>query len=168
MKTYLNWPFFKIPHNEIEELYKRMVFNFLFKNTDDHLKNHSFIYEEENNSWNLAPAYDLTLALNPFLPFKSISRALSIGGKRQNIQKDDLLHFAETYTIKNPGKIISDTLSKIQRWPDLARENGLSNIDRKDQKLVGYWLLAVGRWLFLNRADKGILCLFLFISSFQG
>ncbi|MEZ4930509.1 MAG: HipA domain-containing protein, partial [Saprospiraceae bacterium] len=139
--------FLKIPHNEIEELYKRMVFNFLFKNTDDHLKNHSFIYEEENNSWNLAPAYDLTLALNPFLPFKSISRALSIGGKRQNIQKDDLLHFAETYTIKNPGKIISDTLEAIQRWPDLARENGLSNgLIEKTRNLlaIGFWLLAVG------------------------
>jgi serine/threonine-protein kinase HipA len=42
---------------------------------DDHLKNHSFAYNKESNSWNLGPSYDLTYSLNSLFTFKSTSRA---------------------------------------------------------------------------------------------
>jgi len=45
--------FLKIPHAQSEELFKRMVFNVVYGNTDDHLKNHSFIYNKEDGSWDL-------------------------------------------------------------------------------------------------------------------
>lgn len=93
--------FLKVPHLQIEELFKRMVFNLVFCNTDDHLKNHSFCYDELNDCWNLAPAYDLTYALNPLLNYKSTSRALSINQKRSNITLEDVLFLAEKFTIKN-------------------------------------------------------------------
>jgi len=57
--------FLKVPHRDIEELFKRMVFNVVFFNSDDHLKNHSFIYDEEQDKWNISPAYDITYSLNP-------------------------------------------------------------------------------------------------------
>jgi len=99
-----------------------MVFNVVFRNVDDQLKNHSFIYNKEKDSWNLAPAYDLTFALNPLLTFKTISRALSINGKRSEITIKDVLTIAEAYVIKNPKGIIEEVQSLIPRWMKIAEE----------------------------------------------
>ena len=105
--------FLKVSHAQIEELFKRMVFNVVFKNTDDHLKNHSFIYNQKKDNWRLAPAYDLTYALNPLLDFKTISRGLSINNKRDKINNNDLLKIGEQFTIKNPKGIISEVQEAI-------------------------------------------------------
>lgn len=110
----------EVPHKDLQQLFKRMVFNLIFKNVDDHLKNHSFIYNKENNSWNLGPAYDITYALNPLFTFKSASRALSINGKRTNITIKDLLTIAEEFAIKNPKGIIEEIHTLIPRWMDIA------------------------------------------------
>lgn len=112
----------EVPHKDLQQLFKRMVFNFIFRNVDDHLKNHSFIYNKENNSWNLGPAYDLTYALNPLFTFKTISRALSINNKRTKINIKDLLTIAEEFAIKNPKGIIEDIKTLIPRWTQLANE----------------------------------------------
>jgi len=104
--------FLKIPHAQTEELFKRMVFNVIYGNTDDHLKNHSFIYNQERDSWDLSPAYDITFALNPLLDFKNPNRALSINGKRNKITRSDLLKIAEDFTVKNPKGIIKQILSQ--------------------------------------------------------
>ncbi len=108
--------FLNITRNQIEELFKRMVFNLIFCNTDDHLKNHSFIYDKVNDAWNLAPAYDLTYSLNPLINFKRVSRALSINGKRVDISLNDILTIAETYTIKNPKGVIAEVQQSISFW----------------------------------------------------
>ncbi len=105
--------FLKIPHTQIEELYRRMIFNVIFRNTDDHLKNHSFIYDQYKDSWRLSPAYDLTYSLNPLIDFKTSIRALSINNKRNNINLEDVLTIADSFTIKNPKKIISEVQDAI-------------------------------------------------------
>lgn len=110
----------EVPHKDLQQLFKRMVFNVVFKNVDDHLKNHSFIYNKEKDSWNLAPAYDLTYALNPLFTFKTTSRALSINGKRTEINIKDLLTIAEEFVIKNPKGIIEDVQALIHRWVKIA------------------------------------------------
>ncbi|MCB0761367.1 MAG: type II toxin-antitoxin system HipA family toxin [Flavobacteriales bacterium] len=110
--------FLKIPHAQMEELFIRMVFNVLFENTDDHLKNHSFIYDRSTDSWELAPAYDITYALNPLLNYTRSQRALSINGKRNDIQLEDLLKLADDFTIKNPEGIVK-TLQALR--PELVR-----------------------------------------------
>lgn len=102
--------FLQLPQTDIEELFKRAVFNVYFRNTDDHLKNHSFIYNQAKDTWRLSPAYDLTFATNPLLNFKKISRALSVNGKRFGIDKEDFLRLADSYTVKNPEGVIKDTL----------------------------------------------------------
>lgn len=112
----------EVPHKDLQQLFKRMVFNIIFRNVDDHLKNHSFIYNKENDSWNLCPAYDLTYALNPLFTFKSTSRALSINGKRTEITIKDLLTIAEEFVIKNPKGIIEDIQALIPRWTVFAHE----------------------------------------------
>ena len=112
----------KVPHKDIQELFKRMVFNIIFANIDDHLKNHSFIYTKENNSWNLSPAYDVTYPLNINLNFSNVTRALAINNKRGRITLDDILTIAETYAIKNPKGIVKEVQEAIVKWDDLTKE----------------------------------------------
>jgi len=112
----------KVPHKDIQELFRRMVFNLVFANIDDHLKNHSFIYNKENNTWNLAPAYDLTYPLNINLNYSNVSRALSINNKRGNINLEDLLTLAEQFTIKNPKGIIKDVQEVIKSWARITKK----------------------------------------------
>ncbi len=111
----------KVPYKDIQELFRRMVFNVIFANTDDHLKNHSFIYDKEKNGWNLAPAYDLTYPLDIHLHYTSVSRALSINHKRNNIILNDVLTIAEAFAIKNPKGIIKEVQEVTKMWEDISK-----------------------------------------------
>jgi len=115
--------FLKISHAEVEELYRRMVFNVVFANTDDHMKNHSFIYNPESDRWQLSPAYDITYSANPLIDFKKLNRALSINGKRSEINRKDLLTIAEAYTIKNPKGIIEEVQAQKEILLALFKEH---------------------------------------------
>lgn len=108
----------KLSPVEMEELYRRMVFNVVFFNTDDHMKNHSFIYNQETENWALSPAYDITYSLNPELNFTKVSRNLSINNKRMDITLDDLISIAEKFTIKNPKGFISDIQNGVGLWQE--------------------------------------------------
>lgn len=114
--------FLKVPHCEIDELFKRMVFNVIFSNTDDHLKNHSFVYDEEQDKWHIAPAYDLTYSLNPLMNYTRTSRALSINGKRVDLLLKDVLSIADSFTIKNPKKVIQEVQEGLAYWYNQATE----------------------------------------------
>ncbi len=106
--------FLKIPHAQTEELFRRMVFNVLYGNVDDHLKNHSFIYNSQDDSWQLSPAYDITYALNPLTNIKKSQRAMSINGKRSDVTAKDLYKIADDFTIKNPTGVIR----KVQSYKE--------------------------------------------------
>lgn len=121
----------EVPHKDLQQLFKRMVFNVVFRNVDDHLKNHSFIYNKEENKWNLGPAYDLTYALNPLFTFKTTSRALSIHGKRTGITIKDLLTIAEEFVVKNPKRVIQDIEALSSKWEEIAKELGIAEKIRK-------------------------------------
>lgn len=96
----------KLPHKDIQMLFKRMVFNIVFANIDDHLKNFSFIYNNLEDRWNLAPAYDLTYPLDALLNYTRVSRAMSVNGKRADITREDLMLIAEEFSIKEADKTI--------------------------------------------------------------
>jgi len=100
-----------LPHADTAELYRRMVFNVAFMNTDDHLKNTSFVYDDAKG-WRLAPAYDLTYALDPLLDFSRANRALSVRGKRNGITRDDLLSVARDFGVGNAAATIDRTVSE--------------------------------------------------------
>lgn len=112
----------KVPYKNIQELFRRMLFNLVFANIDDHLKNHSFIYSKETDSWSLAPAYDLTYPLNINLNYSNIARALSINNKRAGITLEDIMTIAETYAIKNPKGIIKEVQNVIGSWESISKE----------------------------------------------
>jgi serine/threonine-protein kinase HipA len=117
--------FLTIPRKEINQLFKRMVFNLVFANTDDHLKNHAFALDENTNTWHLTPAYDLTFAINPFLNYSRITRAMSINGKREEIAMNDLMQLANKHTILDAKTIIKDVLSGIEIWEKNCTALGL-------------------------------------------
>ena len=124
--------YLKVPHAQIEELFARMIFNVVFHNTDDHLKNHSFMYDRENDNWNLSPFYDVTYSLNPLINFSKALRALSINGKRSNITFDDVMRIADQFAIKETRGIIERTHSSINFWIETAAIQGVPQkiIDR--------------------------------------
>lgn len=115
--------YLKIPHKQLEELFARMIFNIVYHNTDDHLKNHSFIYIQESDSWELSPFYDVTYSLNPLLNFTNSKRALSVGGKRSEIVLSDVLSFADKYTIKGAKGIIERINDGISFWIEKAEQH---------------------------------------------
>ena len=117
--------YLKLNAKELNELYKRMVFNLVFCNYDDHLKNHSFSYNETLDNWSLSPAYDVTYSLNPLLNFTRKSRVLSINNKRINIQLEDILTVADEFTIKNPKGIIELVQNTIPFWEEKAKSIGI-------------------------------------------
>jgi serine/threonine-protein kinase HipA len=117
--------FLKVPHRDLEELFKRMVFNVVFFNSDDHLKNHSFIYHKNQDSWRISPAYDITYSLNPLLNYTRTSRALSINGKRIDITLADLLTIADSYTIKNAKNVVQEIQDSKSYWIDQAQQLNL-------------------------------------------
>ncbi len=117
--------FLNLPSNQLDELFRRMVFNVVFCNTDDHLKNHSFIYDPLLNKWNLAPAYDITYSLNPLVNYTRVSRALSINGKRMDINLKDILTLADTFTIKNQKQHILEIQSGVTFCIQAMEEQGI-------------------------------------------
>lgn len=117
--------FLKIPQVQINQLFLRMVFNVVFQNTDDHLKNHAFIYIPQEDAWQLSPAYDLTYALNPLINYKKVQRALAINGKRTAVGLDDILMLAEQFTIKNPKGIVQEVLATVELLAERMDEYGI-------------------------------------------
>ncbi|MDM1551630.1 type II toxin-antitoxin system HipA family toxin [Empedobacter falsenii] len=115
----------KLSHKNIQQLFKRMVFNLVFFNIDDHLKNFSFIYDADKDRWNLAPAYDLTYPLDALKNYLRITRAMSINGKRTEINRNDLLKLADLFTIKDANGIIDEVINSTNQFRILSKEQDI-------------------------------------------
>jgi len=101
-----------------EQLFRIMIFNVIGRNADDHTKNFGFNMNEKGE-WNFSPAYDLTFSYNE--NFNRITpHFLSINGKNENININDILHVAEQYSIKNPKKIINEMNQSFLNWNKIA------------------------------------------------
>ncbi len=109
-----------LPYTDAEQLYRRMVFNVMAKNCDDHTKNFSFIMDKAG-VWKLAPAFDVCHSFRPGSTWVS-QHSLSINGKRQNITRDDLLEVARKMNIKKAGAIIDQVKAVVSRWEDFAAQ----------------------------------------------
>lgn len=107
-----------LPYTDAEQLFRRMVFNVMAKNCDDHTKNFSFVMDK-SGSWKLAPAFDLCHAYRPDSSWVS-QHSLSINGKRLNITRNDLLAVAKNMNIKKAASIIDQVKQVVSRWNDFA------------------------------------------------
>jgi serine/threonine-protein kinase HipA len=109
-----------LTYADAEQLFRRMVFNVLAKNCDDHTKNFAFILKKDKN-WELAPAYDVCHAYQPNHQWVS-QHSLSINGKRDNIGMQDFLILAKQNGIKKAESIVAAINGVIKNWKAFANE----------------------------------------------
>lgn len=117
----------RLTYPEAEEFYRRMVFNVVARNQDDHTKNTSFLMNRKGE-WRLSPAYDMSWAYNPRGGWTS-SHQMSINNKYDNITREDLLQVAHEMNVKRAENIIDQVVEAVSQWPKLAKEQ--SEIDPK-------------------------------------
>ena len=118
-----------LPYPDAEQLFRRMVFNVMAKNCDDHTKNFSFIMDKAGQ-WRLAPAFDICHAFRPGSTWVS-QHSLSINGKRQNITRDDLLQVAKRMNIKKAATIINEVHTAVSKWDDFASQANVETVLRE-------------------------------------
>jgi serine/threonine-protein kinase HipA len=114
----------RLPYPAAEQMFRRMVFNVLARNCDDHTKNFAFRMQKDG-IWKLAPAYDICHAYSPDHRWVS-QHALSINGKRKDITRADLLALAASINVKRADAIIREVGSSVNRWADFADDCGVS------------------------------------------
>ena len=113
---------------DAEQLFRRMVFNALISNTDDHPRNHAFIAQDKN--WQLSPAYDLTP--NPLVSIEQRDLAMICGRMGRFANKDNLLSEADKFLLnQDQAKKIIDDIYKIVKneWYAIARYAGVTETD---------------------------------------
>ena len=109
-----------------EQLFRRMTFNVLGRNCDDHTKNHSFLLDGPTAAWRLSPAYDVTFAYNPSGEW-TYQHLMAVNGKFADIGRGDLLAVADRFLVPRPAAVIREVAAAIANWPDCAREAGLDD-----------------------------------------
>ena len=113
----------RLSYAEAKEAFRRMVFNVVVRNQDDHTKNISFLMGEDGK-WRLSPAYDMGYAYNPNGGWTA-THQMSINGKFENITRQDLLVFAELNNIKDAASIIDEVDEAVSHWHLIAKECGV-------------------------------------------
>lgn len=110
----------RLSYREAQEMFRRVVFNVVVRNQDDHTKNISFLMDQEGG-WHLSPAYDIGYAYNPEGAWTS-AHQMSVNGKYDAITREDLLELASRNNIKGASQIIEEVCDACARWPQIARE----------------------------------------------
>jgi len=110
----------RLPYKDAEQVYRRMVFNIVARNQDDHTKNFSFLMDKEG-IWRLAPAYDIAYSYNPSGEY-TFRHQMSVNGKTDNFIKQDLLAVASSMHIKKPEAIIEEIIDSVANWSKQAAD----------------------------------------------
>ncbi|WNH09960.1 type II toxin-antitoxin system HipA family toxin [Thalassobellus suaedae] len=110
----------KLPYPQVEQMFRRMAFNVIAKNCDDHTKNFAFRLKQ-GQPWELAPAYDICYAYRPD-SFWVSQHALSINGKRKDFTRHDLLSVAKSMNIKKADNIITQINQVVSNWNAYAED----------------------------------------------
>lgn len=115
-----------LPSHDIEQQFRRAVFNIMIRNQDDHVKNIAFLMNQKGE-WRLSPAYDVGYAYNPDGSWTH-QHQMSLNGKRDNFEMADLIGFGEFCGIK-PQKaknIIHEIHECVKNWMDYAEKAGVN------------------------------------------
>jgi serine/threonine-protein kinase HipA len=128
----------KLTYPEAEQMFRRMVFNVMSRNCDDHTKNFAFVLKK-SGQWELAPAYDLCHAYKPGHQWVS-QHILSVNGKRKGITKNDLLHIGNSIKCKQAANIIEEIEATVMNWKKYANQVGVSdNLTDAIEKTIKDW-----------------------------
>ncbi|WP_103863961.1 type II toxin-antitoxin system HipA family toxin [Aquimarina sp. I32.4] len=113
----------RLSHIDAIRLYKRMVFNVIARNQDDHTKNISFLMNKKGE-WKLSPAYDVTYSYNPEGIWTSMHQ-MSVNGKRDNFVMKDLITIGEKISYKNCKEAIEQVIEVVSNWGMYAQKAGI-------------------------------------------
>ena len=114
-----------LPEADCQEVFRRMVFNILSNNTDDHNKNFSFIMQKDG-TWRLSPAYDITYIIDSGGYLPNADHCLYIRAKLRGITRDDVIEFAHDNGIRRPDAIIRDVVGSLRKFRTVATKYGVS------------------------------------------
>ncbi len=116
----------RLGDDAISQAFRRMAFNVMAKNCDDHTKNFSFLLRR-GESWELAPAYDITHAYNPHGEW-TYQHLMSVNGKFNGIKRSDLLVEAERFGVRRPLDLLNEVRSALDSWQQFSTDAGLNSI----------------------------------------
>ena len=114
-----------MPMHSIEEQFRRMAFNIIGRNQDDHVKNIAFLMDQ-SGTWALSPAFDMTYSYNPRGVWTS-THQMSLNGKRDNFELDDFKACAKNASMKRgrAEEILQQVQNAVLKWKDFAKEAGV-------------------------------------------
>ena len=115
----------RLPMKSVEELFRRMVFNIVARNQDDHVKNIAFLMDKSGN-WSLSPAFDMTYSYNPAGAWTA-SHQMTMNGKRDDFSMDDFKACAKTASMKRgrAETIVSEVQEVVAHWKEYANDAGV-------------------------------------------
>ena len=115
-----------LPMDDVEQQFRRMVFNLVARNQDDHVKNIAFLMDK-GGRWSLSPAYDVTWAYNPSGDWTS-SHQMTVNGKRAGFDRADLEIVGRSALLKRgrAKAILHEVLDAAKTWPHWAGTAGVA------------------------------------------
>lgn len=116
----------KLPRQDAIEIVRRMIFNVIARNHDDHTKNTGFVLDSINSAWRLAPAFDLAYSYKKSSPWVN-SHQMSLNGKRDHFKREDLLAVASLIGNfkKESVRMIDEIITVVSQWSDYAAKAGV-------------------------------------------
>jgi serine/threonine-protein kinase HipA len=120
-----------LPYEDLEEAFRRMVFNVMARNCDDHTKNFAFLLRQGGTRWELAPAYDVTFAHNPKGEWTH-QHLMSVNGKFKGFDVADLLAEADRFGVGTAKRVIEEVRAAVLRWPEFAQQADLPEAQMAD------------------------------------
>ncbi|MBC8441507.1 MAG: type II toxin-antitoxin system HipA family toxin [Deltaproteobacteria bacterium] len=109
---------------EALQQYKRMAFNIIGRNQDDHTKNIAFLMTPQGQ-WKLSPAFDVMYSHNPAGKWTH-QHQMTINGKRDNFTMADLVEVGNSISVSKPTEVIDKVLDSVNQWPEFAKEAGVN------------------------------------------
>jgi len=115
-----------LPMASVEEQFRRMVFNIVARNQDDHVKNIAFLMNKQGE-WSLAPAFDVAYSYNPSGNWTA-THQMTVNGKRDGFTMGDIEACAKTALMKRgrAATIVDEVVAAVKAWPKFAAEASLS------------------------------------------
>jgi serine/threonine-protein kinase HipA len=111
-----------LPMASIEQQFRRMAFNIVARNQDDHVKNIAFLMDKQGR-WSLSPAFEVTYSYNPD-GLWTATHQMSMNGKRDDFTLEDFRTCAKFASMKRgrAEAILDDVIAAVKRWPEFAEQ----------------------------------------------
>ena len=121
----------QLPMQAIEQQFRRMAFNIVARNQDDHVKNIAFLMDK-SGEWSLSPAFDMTYSFNPSGAWTA-SHQMTMNGKRDHFTLEDFNACAKTASMKRgrAAKILAEVQATVSKWKSFAEEAGVPDVVRE-------------------------------------